>query len=187
MFDSATELVNWISSWVRQHQQCLVTDREFLDKVFDALADSREDCTARAGEIIQLLSPDEIALFRTRIEIVLSAGYLRRPFGIGGPPSTEDLIRVAALRQTASEKYLKAVLTARGATFPKTHDVHVLIMLLPVECRPELDRPTQVRMTDYATVARYPDELVDPSFAEAHKAVCHGTSRSQRASASFAA
>lgn len=73
--------------------------------------------------------------------------------------------------QQCIEKYLKALLIVRRIAFPKTHDLHALMTLLPDECRPTLDKMTQEQMTDYATVGRYPDEIIDPSLAETRKAV----------------
>jgi len=73
--------------------------------------------------------------------------------------------------QQCVEKYLKALLHARGITFAKTHDVHKLLTLLPLVDRPMLDQEMQERLTDYATVSRYPDIIADPTLAEARKAV----------------
>ncbi|MSQ97380.1 MAG: HEPN domain-containing protein [Gemmataceae bacterium] len=86
--------------------------------------------------------------------------------GQEAPPDT-----ICFHAQQCIEKYFKAVLVLRGISFPKTHDLHTLMTLLPLDCRPTLDEVYQERLTEYATVARYPDEIADPSLAEARKAV----------------
>jgi HEPN domain-containing protein len=58
--------------------------------------------------------------------------------------------------QQAAEKSLKAVLISRGIAFPRTHDLKMLIELLP----PKIDRPTwlmdAVILSEYAVIYRYP-------------------------------
>lgn len=73
--------------------------------------------------------------------------------------------------QQCIEKYIKAVLVSRSIAFPKTHDVHALIALLPVRLRPKLDDQVQHRFTAYATVMRYPGFGPDVPLTEARKAV----------------
>src|ERR1044072_812215 len=58
--------------------------------------------------------------------------------------------------QQCVEKYLKALLVYRATPFPRTHDVRVLRALLPAKRRPRLDNKSQDRLTEYATVMRYP-------------------------------
>ena len=72
--------------------------------------------------------------------------------------------------QQCIEKYIKAFLTVQGIEFAKTHNIRVLMELIPAESRPDLDRMWQDRLTDYATSARYPgwDEI---PLGEARKAV----------------
>jgi HEPN domain-containing protein len=69
------------------------------------------------------------------------------------------------------EKYLKALLVARGTEFPKTHDLGELAVLLPPRLRPSLDDKEQDRLTDYATVTRYPGDYEPISLSEAGRAV----------------
>ncbi|HJT34386.1 MAG TPA: HEPN domain-containing protein [Pirellulales bacterium] len=85
--------------------------------------------------------------------------------------------------QQCVEKYLKAVLVLHATPFPKTHDLSVLVALLPTKFRPQLDRKDQKLLTDYATVRRYPDPGGGPeiSVTEARKAVALARSRSSRA------
>jgi len=73
--------------------------------------------------------------------------------------------------QQCVEKYLKALFVARGLDFPKTHDLGELIVLLPARVRPHLDDREQDRLTDYATVTRYPGDYELISLSEARQAV----------------
>lgn len=72
--------------------------------------------------------------------------------------------------QQCLEKYLKAFLVFSSMDFPKTHDIRLLISLLPPRARPKLTREEQRKLTGYATVARYPG-WGEISLAEARKAV----------------
>ena len=74
--------------------------------------------------------------------------------------------------QQTIEKYLKAVLTAAGQSFPLTHDLTTLHDLgaavglnLPI---PQLDL---VRITRFGVGIRYPGFLDPPSLAEARQAI----------------
>lgn len=58
--------------------------------------------------------------------------------------------------QQCVEKYVKALLVLRGVDFPKTHDLDKLQRLLPGETRLSLSEEERGRLTDYATVGRYP-------------------------------
>ncbi len=80
----------------------------------------------------------------------------------GGPTDT-----VAFHAQQAAEKALKALLTFEQVKFPKVHDlVRLLELVLPL--LPELQeyRRTFAEMADYSVLARYPDELFEPSREE---------------------
>jgi HEPN domain-containing protein len=68
-------------------------------------------------------------------------------------------------------KYLKALLVFRATPFPKTHDIILLRALLPPKLRPSLARKDQKRLTEYATVKRYPDLGPDIPLQEARRAV----------------
>jgi hypothetical protein len=52
-----------------------------------------------------------------------------------------------------------------------THNIHVLRALLPPKLRPKLAKKVQDRLTDYATVLRYPESGPDVPLAEARQAV----------------
>ena len=73
--------------------------------------------------------------------------------------------------QQCVEKYIKALLVFRATAFPKTHDIHVLRALLPPKLRPKLESRVQDRLTQYATVMRYPGAGPDVPLPEARKAV----------------
>jgi HEPN domain-containing protein len=73
--------------------------------------------------------------------------------------------------QQAIEKYLKALLIFRAIPFPKTHDLRVLMRLLPARVRPGLDRKDRARLTKYAAVTRYPNPGQDITLAQARREV----------------
>ena len=73
--------------------------------------------------------------------------------------------------QQTVEKYLKALLVLNGIDFPKTHDVEELMGLIPPSVRPEVSEDEQGRLTDYATVMRYPGDYEEVSLTEARRAV----------------
>ncbi len=73
--------------------------------------------------------------------------------------------------QQCVEKYIKALLISRAIAFPKIHDIHKLRTLLPSRLRPKLDLKSQNRLTDYATVRRYPGGGPDILLPEARQAV----------------
>jgi HEPN domain-containing protein len=80
--------------------------------------------------------------------------------------------------QQCIEKYLKALLAAQGRDFRRTHDIGELTTLLPARLRPALDEKEQDRLTEYATVTRYPGDYEPISLSEARRAV--GTARRVR-------
>lgn len=63
---------------------------------------------------------------------------------------------VAFHAQQSAEKYLKALLVSESVPFPRIHDIGELVQLFPPRNRPPIPIPTQERLTDYATVSRYP-------------------------------
>lgn len=58
--------------------------------------------------------------------------------------------------QQCVEKYIKALLTACGIQFPKTHNIRSLIQMLPAGIDLSLSQGEQDELTDYATGTRYP-------------------------------
>ncbi len=55
--------------------------------------------------------------------------------------------------------------------FPRTHDIEVLISLLPKRLGPFLKIEEQRRLTEYATVMRYPGPYEPILLSEAKEAV----------------
>jgi HEPN domain-containing protein len=73
--------------------------------------------------------------------------------------------------QQCVEKCLKALLVTQGMEVKKTHDLTKIMVLLPSRLRPSLDDQEQDRLTEYATVTRYPGDYEPISLTEARKAV----------------
>jgi HEPN domain-containing protein len=73
--------------------------------------------------------------------------------------------------QQCVEKYLKAALVVLGMPFPRSHDVEVLLELIPAHARPSLTVEEQRRLTEYATVMRYPGPYDPVTLSEAKEAV----------------
>ncbi|MFO7956526.1 MAG: HEPN domain-containing protein [Candidatus Brocadiia bacterium] len=73
--------------------------------------------------------------------------------------------------QQCVEKYLKALLVAEGVDFARTHDIAELMAVSPEKVHPVLDEAQQDRMTEYATVTRYPGAYGPISMEEARDAV----------------
>jgi HEPN domain-containing protein len=73
--------------------------------------------------------------------------------------------------QQCVEKCVKALLVAQEREFRRTHDIGELLVLLPARLRPPLDEKEQDRLTEYATVTRYPGDYEPISVNEARRAV----------------
>lgn len=73
--------------------------------------------------------------------------------------------------QQCVEKYLKAFLTSAQIEFPKMHSIAELMALLPAAARPQLGAEEQQRLTNYATVTRYPGDWEPITREEAERAV----------------
>lgn len=72
-------------------------------------------------------------------------------------------------RQCA-EKYLKALLLYRGIAFPKTHDLRLLLDLIPTDISLELQREEVIPLNRYAIEGRYPGDWEPITPAEAQRA-----------------
>ncbi len=80
--------------------------------------------------------------------------------------------------QQAIEKYLKAYLTQKNSTYPKTHDLGKLLELASKhDGTMELIRDIIEPLTDYAISSRYPGEESDKSEVLAAK---HGMERARK-------
>jgi HEPN domain-containing protein len=66
---------------------------------------------------------------------------------------------------------LKGGLIILGIAFPRTHDIEVLIGLMPRHVHFPLTVAQQRRLTEYATVMRYPGSYDIPKLSEAKEAV----------------
>ena len=73
--------------------------------------------------------------------------------------------------QQCVEKYVKALLVWKGIPFPKTHNLSLLMTLLPAKITVLLSEVEQELLTDYAIVTRYPGDTEEPTLSEARKAV----------------
>ncbi len=73
--------------------------------------------------------------------------------------------------QQCVEKYVKAFLVALEVAFPKTHDIETLVGLMPKRATVSLTVEQQRRLTDYATVMRYPGPYKPVTLSEAKEAV----------------
>jgi len=60
--------------------------------------------------------------------------------------------------QQCAEKYIKSLLSSLSIDFPKSHDLGELIPLLPAHISLPLTIAERERLTDYATVTRYPGD-----------------------------
>jgi HEPN domain-containing protein len=73
--------------------------------------------------------------------------------------------------QQCAEKYLKAFLVVLEIEFPRTHDVEILVSLIPKRIRLSLTVEEQRRLTEYATIMRYPGPYEPILLSEAKRAV----------------
>lgn len=73
--------------------------------------------------------------------------------------------------QQAAEKALKAVLIARGISFPLTHNLKTLLDLLPQDVLPPQEVRDAAGLTDYAVMSRYPGDLEAVTEEEHQEAV----------------
>lgn len=86
-----------------------------------------------------------------------------------GPRCPTDTVCFHA--QQCVEKYLKAAPVAMEISFPRTHDIEELIELRPKHTRPSLTVEQQRRLTEYATITRYPGPYEPIDLSEAKEEV----------------
>ena len=77
--------------------------------------------------------------------------------------------------QQAAEKALKALLVANDISFRKTHDLVVLVGLLPSGPREEIDLLDTDVLQPWAVDGRYPGDLPEASADEAAEALAVAT------------
>jgi HEPN domain-containing protein len=87
----------------------------------------------------------------------------------GGASRAPDVVCFHA--QQCIEKYLKAVLTWRSISFPRTHDLTALFARLPETSRPDLAAEQIDALTRYASLTRYPGDYEPLALSEARRAV----------------
>lgn len=73
--------------------------------------------------------------------------------------------------QQCAEKYLKALLVFLGVHFPKTHDLRLLLDLVPKRVSLELQRTRVVPLNRYVIEGRYPGEWEPITPDEAQEAL----------------
>jgi HEPN domain-containing protein len=73
--------------------------------------------------------------------------------------------------QQAVEKALKAVLVAQGIGFPRTHNIGVLLDLIPSHSQLSARIQAADILTDYAVSSRYPADVEPVSEAEYQEAI----------------
>ncbi len=73
--------------------------------------------------------------------------------------------------QQCVEKYLKAYLVSINKPFPKIHNIEQLFMLFPKQFSFNISSEEKARLTEYATMARYPGNVEPITITEAKKSV----------------
>jgi HEPN domain-containing protein len=73
--------------------------------------------------------------------------------------------------QQCVEKYLKALLIILKIEFGRSHDIEILVSLLPKSIKFPLSIEQQRLLTEYATTTRYPGHYEPISLVEAEQAV----------------
>ena len=86
-----------------------------------------------------------------------------------GRDSPTDIVCFHA--QQCVEKYLKGLLIFYSIDFPKTHNIAAILLLMPPAIRLDISPHDQERLTDYATVTRYPGDYDPITLTETRHAV----------------
>lgn len=86
--------------------------------------------------------------------------YAKRDLGLASIPASDDAMRecLAFHIQQAVEKSIKAVLVSRSIDFPYTHNLKILLDLLPSDLSLPVDADEVAGLTDYVVSGRYPGE-----------------------------
>ena len=89
------------------------------------------------------------------------------------PPVGEEVLleTLCFHAQQSVEKAIKAVLVLHNVPFPKTHNIGVLLELLPPEIRQDAVIDEAASLTEYAVSSRYPGEAEDVTVEELSAAV----------------
>jgi HEPN domain-containing protein len=84
----------------------------------------------------------------------------------------EGLTDIVAFHcQQCAEKYLKAFLLYRGVPFPRTHDLRLLLDLIPPGVSLGLQREQVVTLNRYVIEGRYPGDWEPITVAEVQRAL----------------
>jgi HEPN domain-containing protein len=78
---------------------------------------------------------------------------------------------VAFHSQQCAEKYLKALLTLRSISFPRTHDLLELLRLIPRDARVRADPGNAAYLGRFAVETRYPGDDEPVTRADAKRAM----------------
>lgn len=73
--------------------------------------------------------------------------------------------------QQCTEKYLKALLLYQGVAFPRTHDLRLLLDLVPTRVSLALRREQVIPLNRYVIEGRYPGDWEPITVAEAQRAL----------------
>jgi HEPN domain-containing protein len=73
--------------------------------------------------------------------------------------------------QQAAEKAVKAVLVFSGTAYPKTHNIGMLLDLLPPHLPLDMHTEEVASLTDYAVTSRYPGDVEDVTPEELAAAI----------------
>lgn len=98
--------------------------------------------------------------------------FARSDLAVAKGPSGDDVLleMLCFHAQQAVEKSVKAVLVAKGVDFPRTHNLKILLNLLPPAVPDLSDAGALAGLTDYAASARYPgnyEEVTEHEYQEA--------------------
>lgn len=98
--------------------------------------------------------------------------YARSDLALGRVPISGEILLEALCYhiQQAAEKSIKAVLTHLAIPFPRTHNLKVLLELLPPTLVPPDLVAQAAALTDYAVVSRYPgayEAVTEDEYQEA--------------------
>jgi len=85
--------------------------------------------------------------------------------------------------QQCAEKYIKALLVFLGTNFPKTHDLRLLLDLIPEHTLTDLQRKRVIPLNRYVIEGRYPGDWEPITAQEAREALtmAHGVRAAVRA------
>jgi HEPN domain-containing protein len=78
--------------------------------------------------------------------------------------------------QQAAEKALKGVPVHLGIDFPKSHSLDRLVALMPSDVAEHFDLDTLIDLTPWAVAGRYPEDIANPTSAQAAHTIEHANS-----------